>query len=186
MVPGRLVKASVESTHRLSDMGKHGPKPTPANVLELRGSKRAKKRAEQTVKVDPIVPNCPDWLPRDAKNAWRYLAPELEKNALLSKRDREAFALACMDIAIARAALREMMTGQKLNISYQDDTRQGRQAKNPAAMVYRQAVDSYRRWCGQFGLTPIARIGLNENLPGAIYGGEDEDEDSDLFGSGSG
>ena len=41
------------------------------------------------------IPECPDWLTRDAKECWARTAPQLEKMRILSLADRETLAGYC-------------------------------------------------------------------------------------------
>lgn len=77
-------------------MGKRGPKPTPTNILKLRGSTLVSKRREATEVGGPTgAPDQPDWLDDDAKAAWEHLVPMLEGMGVLTRIDGNALARYC-------------------------------------------------------------------------------------------
>lgn len=160
-----------------------------ARVIELHGNASkvdVEAREAREVRPDPIAPRPPSWL-RDpvALATWKYLAPELEKDALLTKRDRETFAFLCTEVAIAVAALKALQPnkGKPMKLLEVDESHQGRTRRNPALMVYGQAVDRYGRLAPHFGLSPKMRIPLElGHVPAPDD--DDEDDDADLFAGG--
>jgi P27 family predicted phage terminase small subunit len=159
-----------------------------ARVIELHGNPSkvdVEKRAAQEVRPDPIAPSPPSWL-RDpvALATWKYLALELEADALLTKRDRETFAFLCSEVSIAAAALKALQPNKSkpMVLLEIDESHQGRTRRNPALMVYGQAVERYRRLAAEFGLSPRMRLPLELTAAPVVDG--DEDEDDDLFAQG--
>lgn len=161
-------------------MPKPGPRPLPDKVIEMRG--RANKKAPRPeIKPDPGLPAPPPELPPRARAVWNYLAPELDKNALLTRRDREAFAFLCIDAAIAYYALRDLQPDRRKGVKVLElDESHDRTRRHPSLMAYRQAVESYRRWCAEFGLTPSSRVGMTGGLPSLPDDGDEDDDE--LFG----
>lgn len=154
-------------------MSRSGPAPQPTNLVLLKGNPGKRKRPEEP-KPTPVAPTRPDWLSADGRKAWDELAPELERVGLLTKVDGFGFALACEDLAIARAALRSIRRGTGYSVLTKDRAHGGEPRKHPALMVYRQHADAFRAWCKEYGLTPSARVGLPAP-------GDDGDEDDDLL-----
>lgn len=159
-------------------------RPLPATIHELRGNPGKRKRPPE-LKPDPIMPEMPAWLSPIGRATWKYLAPELGKHALLTRRDREAFAMLCEDVAIARAALDTMRPDKRKGYAViEEDPDQGRHKgrtkRATAFAVYRASVDSYRRWCVEFGLSPRARVGFDPTGGLPAPPGDDDDDD-DLF-----
>ena len=153
-----------------------------ADIHHLRGnpSNRIEDVAKD-VKPDPIVPTCPAWLSFRGKGIWRYLSPELEKNALLTRRDREAFGFLCENAAVAQEALL-MLRGKGnvySNILQSDSAHSGRLRRHPAWIVYTQAKSLFLQDCKEFGLTPNARIGLQVAAGYGVPVGPTADEDDD-------
>lgn len=72
-------------------MGARGPRPTPAGILNLRGSFRS-NRARDELKPPEGEPECPEWLDEEAKSAWKQLTPLLLPTGVLSKLDGNALA----------------------------------------------------------------------------------------------
>lgn len=160
-----------------------------ARVIELHGNPSkvdVEKRGAREVRPDPIRPSPPDWLTHPyARALWRYLAPELEKDALLTKRDRETFAFLCTDAAIAVDAVRAMQPDRRKGFAVVeiDEGHQGRTRRHPALIVYGQAVARFLRLAAEFGLSPKMRLPLEI---GAEAVDDDDDEDDELFGSDGG
>jgi len=75
-----------------------GPPPTPTNVLENRGSWRAKTRPnEPTVKL--AKPRAPGYLSQGAKLEWTRVVRELAAMKVLAKSDRDIVAAYCQAVA---------------------------------------------------------------------------------------
>ena len=76
-------------------MGKRGPAKTPTSILKLRDSWRAKGRTGEPEFEDGI-PECPDWLRPEAKEAWERVIPRLAAvPGLLKAIDGNALARYC-------------------------------------------------------------------------------------------
>lgn len=156
-----------------------------ARVIELHGNDghhNVPERAGREIVPDPIAPRPPEWLSPGARSVWRYLAPELERDALLTRRDREAFAFLCTEADLARTALDQMRPDRRKGYELLDvdEGHQGRTRRHPALMAYAQATARFERWARHFGLSPLTRIPLELGAP-APAADEDEDED-DLEG----
>jgi len=140
-------------------MAKRGRKPTPTNVLNLRGSWRGKARKNE-VKPDPDTPICPRWLSSEARREWRRIVPELKAVALVTRLDAVALALYCEAVARyirAEATLRE--EGETTT------TAAGGLKLHPLVPVRDAAVTQILKTCSLFGLSPSDRVGLPSSPP---------------------
>ena len=158
-----------------------------ARVIELHGNDSKvpaadlEKRAEREIRPDPIAPKAPEWMTHPvARSTWRYLAAELERDALLTKRDRELFAMLCTSAAIAADAVRQLQPDRRKGfvLLEVDESHQGRTRRHPALMVWRGALEDFRKLSAHFGLSPRDRIPLEVGavIPSAGDDGEDDEE----------
>ena len=131
------------------------PKPIPIRELEGNPSKRPIPKVPQPTGG---APECPGWLTDEAKAVWDEHAPELENLGLLTGLDGPAFGALCTWFAVFRhyAELHDQ----------QDDAAEG----NAVFRAMRDSSAELRRWCTEFGLSPVARTRL------AIKGHEPEDD----------
>lgn len=74
-------------------MGKRGPKPTPTNVLKLRGSWRANRPNEPIPPDADIQP--PKWLTKPGREVWGQMAPLCLSMGTLTAADVNRFARYC-------------------------------------------------------------------------------------------
>ncbi len=72
-------------------MGKRGPRPTPTEILKLRGSTLVTPEREAGEVHGPMgTPDRPDWLDDQAKAAWDEIAPLLQDMGILTRIDGNA------------------------------------------------------------------------------------------------
>lgn len=153
-----------------------------ARVIELHGNPGkidVDARAAKEIRPEPIAPKMPSDLSPGARAVWRYLAPELERDALLTRRDRESFRHLCESAAIAAQALADMRPDKRRGyvLLDVDEGHQGRTRRHPLLMVYRGALDDYLKASARFGLTPRDRIPLEVGSPAPPSGGDDGEDD---------
>jgi P27 family predicted phage terminase small subunit len=158
------------------------PSPSSAKVIELRGNPskvNVERRAEKEVRPDPIVPTAPDWLPPRARSIWRYLSPELERDALLTKRDRETFAFLCAEAALAVDCLQAMRPDRRKGfvVLEVDKSQQDRTRRHPALIAYGASVQRYLLLAREFGLSPRMRLPLEVGPDAPADDGDDEDDE---------
>lgn len=158
------------------------------NITALYGNAGNLAEPERDVKPAPIVPKAPSTLSKRGRAIWKELTPELEKNALLTKRDKYTFAFLCEEAAVAEAALlsmRKEVNGKKTG-EYElldtDPDHNHRLRRSPSWIIYMGAKKSYLESAKQFGLSPTSRIGLLLSPTGqaAPTRGTD-DPDEELF-----
>src|SRR5690606_15032073 len=86
--------------------GPHNRKPTALKVLQ--GTARPDRVKKGEPKPRPIAPEPPPGLDRFGKEAWRRLAPLLERQGLLTEDDAELFWAFCQTWSQLRKAVREL------------------------------------------------------------------------------
>lgn len=178
-------------------MGRRGPKPLPASVIELRGNRskltgeELEERRRSEIRPNPVSPRRPSDLSPDERACWDMHAPELDRLGLLTVLDGAAFRLlVCQPYALVMTSFREMMVRKadgtpdrrsKRVAVVVPDSNHGGEKRHPAFVAWSQALNLYRAGCIQFGLTPMARVGLRPAAPiGTVA---DEDEDEAFFGA---
>jgi len=141
-------------------MGKRGPKPTPTKTLENRGSWRAKKREGEPI-LELVVQDpdtgeltCPTWLSKEAKRAWKELAPQLQEAGLLAIVDQNALARYCEIWVQWRKAMEFI---DKNGQVYEGP---GGTRPWPQVQIAHKGAAELSRLEQSFGLTPSARVGL--------------------------
>lgn len=154
-----------------------------AKVIELHGNPSkvdVDKREAKEIRPDPIVPGAPDWLTPRARALWRFLAPELEKDALLTKRDRETFGFLVTEAALAIDCLEAMRPDRRKGfvVLESDPSHQDRTRRHPALIAYGASVQRYLLLAREFGLSPRMRLPLEV---GPDAPADDADDDDDLF-----
>lgn len=161
-------------------------KPKSAEIHHLHGNPSNLPNVEKRdVQPDPIAPAPPNWLSKRGREMWTFIAPELERNALLTKRDRESFGFLCEEAAVAKETLlriRDPKNGYG-DVLDADSAHAGRLRRHPAWIVYTQARTGFLQLAKEFGLTPSSRIGLLLSPTGAVTPrGADDDDDEVSFG----
>ena len=136
-----------------------GPKKTPTNILDMRGSHRAKDRPGEPIAPvgDPL---CPEWIRPNAKEYWARLLPMLQNQKLLSECDENSIARYCQTLAKWREAEEWLM--EKGN-TYPDRDKDGNVIGVkpwPEVNLAIKLSEVLLRLEREFGLTPSARATL--------------------------
>jgi len=129
------------------------PKPTALKILEGNPGKRPLNKREPKPRGRP---QCPAWLPREAKNEWKRMSTELERLGLLTSVDRAAFASYCLAwdrLINAEKVLQE----QGLVMSFPRDDGTEYLQQRPEVSISNKAMIQIRAFCVEFGLTPASR-----------------------------
>lgn len=134
-------------------MGKRGPKPTPTNVLKVRGSWRADTRDGEPQASG--VPHPPAWLEGVALAKWQEYVPQLERMGLLGECDADALVAYCEAWAEFVEATEYIKEHGRIAIS-----ENGGEYQHPMVGIKNKAVERMNRLGSQFGWTPSARTGL--------------------------
>lgn len=144
-------------------MGKRGPAPKPTALRVLHGDRKDRiNTAEPTPDEDDVL--APDWLPEDALELWRALAPGLVAKRVLTGWDTEAFAAWCDAAARRRRAAAELeRSGEVVEapvFNKNGDITGHRLTKSPWLAVLNEADAQVQRYGARFGLTPSDRAQL--------------------------
>ena len=142
-------------------MGKRGPAKTPTAELKLRGSWRANERINEPV-FDDGVPECPDWLRPEAKEAWDDVVPKLAAvPGLLKAIDENALVVYCQTWAKWRECEDFL---EKHGDVYAAKNAKGKVTgfvQHPQVNTAIKLDAALFAMEKQFGLTPSARAGLS-------------------------
>jgi P27 family predicted phage terminase small subunit len=126
-------------------MGRRGPRPQPTALRVLRGNpgKRPLNADEpKPALIESLAP--PEWLDPTAADAWRELAPKLQKLGLLTELDQQRFAMLCSHWSRWRRLCEADSMGT-------DHTKAG---------LLRREAEIVARLSAAFGLDPVSRVGL--------------------------
>ena len=151
-------------------MGK-GRKPTPKQILQLRGS-RVRGPHSSGIDAPPGIPPAPGWLCEIARAEWDRIVPMLEASTVMSPRHQQTLAAYCdsfADMVQADAELKAHGT------TLMDD--KGRVSNHPAWLRKRDARNQMLKFAAEFGLTAsaLARVSAIEQPPA------EDDEDAKMF-----
>jgi P27 family predicted phage terminase small subunit len=98
-----------------------------------------------------MIPPCPRFLSRVARQEWRRIAPELYVLGLLSELDRAALALYCEWWATWVEAETHLQKEGRMQI-----TKNGYEQPSPWLSVARHAAEQVRVMSNEFGMTPAS------------------------------
>lgn len=147
-------------------MGARGPKPKPAELKLLEGNRGHRPvNLDQLFRPEVGVPDAPKWLMPGAKKAWRRLSVELTHYNLLSKVDREAFAMLCQTIGRMELLETSLMAKQAQLLERGEDpalamvghTPNGMQVQGVVYQMLNKEQGKLMGFLESFGLRPDAR-----------------------------
>jgi P27 family predicted phage terminase small subunit len=141
-------------SRRLTDMGKRGPIPKSDKERRLEGnpSKRPMKGESPRPRG---LPTCPSWLSPEAKQEWRWVAPELARLGLLTKLDRALLAGYCTSCGRWRQAQEAINTHGSVYV-----TPKGKIVPRPEVTIAKMAEEQMNILAAEFGLSPTSRARL--------------------------
>jgi P27 family predicted phage terminase small subunit len=148
-------------------MGKGGrpPKPTALHVLNGNPSKlNLKKRETTEPKPKPIAPKRPAWVTGEGKRMWDKLVPELERLGLFTAVDGEAFAAACHSWG-TYVYCQKYLKKNGLTYEYENKSGAVNEIERPEVKIGQKALDHFRAFCSEFGLTPASRTRIEVKTP---------------------
>ena len=147
-------------------MGQRGPAPKPPELRLLEGN-RSHRPLDVTSLFRPEVgvPDAPRWLSPESKKAWRRLSVELVRYNLLSKIDRDAFAMLCQTIGRIEQIERSLQArqaalaarGGDVMQALMDTTPNGLQVQGAVYQILNKEQGKLHRLLEGFGLRPDAR-----------------------------
>lgn len=155
-------------------MGQRGPKPTPTQLLKLRGSWLAKTRHREPQPPSELPP-CPAWLDRASKELFRTLAKQLVEAGILTRLDRQALTRYCVLSLRWRKMEQFIQTHGETCEIYSEADEHGQRALlkidlYPQVRLASTLATELLRIENHFGLTPSARTALQvEKAPHADH-----------------
>lgn len=151
-------------------MGQRGPKPKPPELQLLEGGRGHRPiNLDQAFRPEVGEPDMPKWLSKEGRKAWKRLAPELLHYNLLSKVDREAFAMLCqtvgrleqLELAFAGRIGLRIRDGQDpaeaTAAAFVDSTPKGMAVQSALYQVLNREQAKLNSLLSEFGLTPAQR-----------------------------
>ncbi len=150
-----------------------GPPPVPTAILAARGSRLARKRANEP-RPPLAAPTCPQWLSGEERAAWRQIVPLLRTLGALARIDGNALArYCCLWVRWKQAHAFIRKYGESYPVK--DVKKTGHNAKGkpvyeesircfmpfPQVTLANQLAKQLLSLEQQFGLTPSARSRLN-------------------------
>jgi P27 family predicted phage terminase small subunit len=154
-------------------MGQRGPQPKPTELKLLEGNRGHRPlNLDQLFRPEVGAPEMPRWLSKEAGKAWRRLRPELLHYNLLSKVDRDAFALLCQTIGRLEQIERSLSATQALLVSQgkdpvgalMDSTPNGLRVQSALYQVLNKEQAKLHRMLESFGLRPDARASVTAGI----------------------
>ena len=136
-------------------MGKAGKPKTPTEILEQRGSWRAKTRPNEPGAGGEL--ECPDWMSTKAKDIWKYVVPLLENMRTVGTIDSMQLARYCNTYA-HYIVCEEFVAknGRVMPLRNADGKAIGVQ-RWPQVTDMKTLGDQLRQMEMQFGMTPASR-----------------------------
>ncbi len=137
-------------------MARMGRPPKPTNLKILEGNPGKRPLPKNEPKPKPLAPKRPPWLTGEGKKMWERLSPELERLGLLTVIDGETFAAMCARWKTFVECERYL---KKNGLTYTYINTQGaeNEVERPQVRIGQKALDQFRSFCSEFGLTPSSR-----------------------------
>jgi P27 family predicted phage terminase small subunit len=154
-------------------MGQRGPQPKPTELKLLEGNRGHRPlNLDQLFRPEVGLPEKPRWLSKEAGKAWRRLSAELLHYNLLSKVDRDAFAMLCQTIGRLELIERSLAARQALLVSQGKDPAEALMDETPNKLKIQSALyqvlnkeqAKLHRMLESFGLRPDARAGVTAGI----------------------
>jgi|TARA_R110000824_G_scaffold188467_3_gene369837 P27 family predicted phage terminase small subunit len=136
-------------------MSKRGPKPTPTNILDARGSWRAKGRKGEPVPSAGKMTQ-PPWLGTDGKRMWRELKPLLQPHGWWKPHYHTRIAMLCDSWQGYMDARREIADHGAVLVNGQTASRYSNPAIRHKATHWKEVKDG----CAAFGMSPAEMVGM--------------------------
>jgi P27 family predicted phage terminase small subunit len=140
-----------------------GRKPTPTALKLIAGNPGKRKLRTDEFRPYAEIPRAPRHLKGEALKEWRRVAGELDRYGMISAVDRGALAMLCTCWARYVAA-EEMIekAAEQAPGSYGMfvKTPNNFAVQSPWLAVSNKAMEQYKVFCAEFGLTPSARSRL--------------------------
>lgn len=138
------------------------PKPTALKVFE--GNRGKRPLPEKEPKPRPIMPKCPRWLSKRAKQIFKKEGPKFHRIGLLTEADGDQFGAMCQTMAYLEDVVK------KLDEPDSEMVLSGK--TNPLQVEFRLLANLFRSYAPEFGGTPRGRASLSVGV-GKDKDGED-------------
>lgn len=154
-------------------MGQRGPQPKPVELKVLEGNRGNRPLDLQGMFRPQVgVPDAPRWLLPEAKKAWRRLSAELLHYNLLSKVDRDSFAVMCQTIGRLEQIERAIAARQKVAVEAGREAAEVLLDRTPNGLQVQAAIyqvlnrEQAKLWgmLKSFGLRPDARAAVTAGI----------------------
>lgn len=137
-------------------MARMGRPPKPTNLKILEGNPGKRPLPKNEPKPKPLAPKRPAWLTGEGKKMWERLSPELERLGLLTVIDGEAFTAACQCWK-TYVDCQRFLKKNGLTHTYTNTQGAENEVERPEVRIGQKALDQFRSFCSEFGLTPSSR-----------------------------
>lgn len=147
-------------------MGQRGPAAKPNELKVLEGGRGHRPiNLDQVFRPEVGLPDAPRWLTKEARKAWKRLSTELLHYNLLSKVDREAFAMLCqtigrlelVELALNGRIATALAAGKPAAEAFIDCTPKGMPIQSALYQVLNREQAKLNTLLAEFGLTPAQR-----------------------------
>lgn len=143
-----------------------GRNPVPISVLQQTGKKHLTKeeintrdKAEKKYKPKSNQVKAPEWLDEVAKKEWRRIVKELKELDLVTNIDVPALSICCDAYSkYVKATIDINKTGLLVNHTNKNGSKNI--VQNPLILIANKYSEIYKKYCSDFGLTPVARLKL--------------------------
>jgi P27 family predicted phage terminase small subunit len=158
-------------------MGARGPKGKPPELQLLEGNRGNRPiNLETLFRPEVGTPDAPRWLSAEARKAWKRLSVELIRYNLLSKVDRDGFAMLCQTIGRLEQVERSINAkqalladaGKDISDALMDVTPNGLRVQSALYQVLNKEQAKLYRMLESFGLRPDARAKVTAAIRGQL------------------
>ena len=147
-------------------MEPRGTKPKPTAIKLLEGVTRKDRLNMNEPKPSPLMPECPEWLGKVAKQEWERKSKELYDMQILTVIDDNLLALYCYMYSII-VECKEIIDEAGGIEKYCEGKNSQTQ---PVVTMMFKAIDNLKSLGSQFGMSPSSRTRIDVKMP--------EEEDS--------
>ena len=164
-------------------MGLRGPAPKPDVIKKLEGNpgKRPLKDKDPFAIAYDSAPKPPKKLMKDAKIAWRKMAPLLTAWGLLTPMTEDYFAEVCQWYARYLVTEKKVMEGGEEGVYKTQSSESGYMSQHPLITQMNQYYEKWEKGIKEFGMTPMSWARYM-SISGGTGKGKDEGEDDPLEG----
>lgn len=161
-----------------------GRKPTPTNLKLIRGNPGKRPIRMDEFRPERGIPSCPRHLKGEARKEWKRITEELDKYGMISAVDRGALAIMCScwgRYVAAEEMIEKAAESAPGSAGLFVKSPNNFPIQSPWLAVSNKAMEQYKSYCTEFGLTPASRVRaapmtsqqslFEDPVPGAAAGG---------------